>query len=168
MFKLVKMETASGTEAILNKLQEDGWRVAGCGPDYIVLTDTPNVTVKRARRRFEDDGELSMNIRRYLRENADLSREVEDLRKRLAATEDEDATTHWDGMRKIRDLYKHVAGELFEALCWASGASDFSPGDEAAGVAAGQAREGWERGPRKAMEAYQEAQRLEREGNRER
>lgn len=166
MFKFIKIETASGTEAQLNKLQEEGWRVAGCGPDYVVMTDVA-AKVLRSRMRHADDGEVSMTIRRYLRENADLAREVGDLRKRLAATEDEDATKHWDGMRKVRDLYKHVAGELFEALCWASGASDFSPGDEASGTPPGQAHEGWERGPRKAMEAYQEAQRVEREGDRE-
>lgn len=158
MFKFIKIETAVGTEAQLNKLQEEGWRVAGCGPDYVVMSDERQVVSKR--RRFANDPEAAMSFRRYLRENADLNREVEDLRKRLAATEDEDSTKHWDGMRKIRDLYKDVAGELFEALCWASGASDFAPG--------GQACEGWERGPRKAMEAYQQAQREEREGNRER
>lgn len=170
MFKFIKIETASGTEAQLNKLQEEGWRVAGCGPDYVVMTDSPSGGLVKVRRmkRFADDSEAAMSFRRYLRENADLNREVEDLRERLAANEDEDATKHWDGMRKVRDLYKDVAGELFEALCWASGASDFAPGDEAAGVTPGQASEGWERGPRKAMEAYQEAQRVEREWNRER
>lgn len=166
MFKFIKIETASGTEAQLNKLQEEGWRVAGCGPDYVVMTDSA-AKVLRARRRYEDDGEISMTFRRYIRENADLNRQVDDLRKRLAMLEDGDATKHWDGMRKIRDLYKHVAGELFEALCWASGAADFSPGDETTGASPGQAHDGWERGPRKALEAYQEAQRVEREGNRE-
>lgn len=159
MFKFIKIETASGTEAQLNKLQEEGWRVAGCGPDYVVMTNILVGKVK-VRRRHEDDDEISMTVRRYLRENEDLNREADDLRKRLSVLEDGTSTQHWDSMRKIRDLYKKVAGELFEALCWASGASDFAPG--------GVACEGWERGPRKAMEAYQEAQRVEREGNRER
>lgn len=169
MFKIVKMETASGTEAQLNKLVEDGWRVVGCGPDYIVLTDAPSRSLKMRQRRFvEEKSEASMRPLRWLRDVEDARRENDDLRKRLSALEDEDATKHWDGLRKVRDLYRDAAHQLFEALCWASGASDFSPGDEVAGVPPGQAREGWERGPRKALEAYQEAQRIEREGNRER
>lgn len=165
MFKLVKMETAVGTETQLNKLQEDGWRIAGCGPDYIVLSDSLR-SVKTLRRGQRDESELVMNVQRHLRENADLDLENRALRKRLAALEDGTATQHWDSLRQSRDRWAGIANELFEALCWASGASDFCPGDEQSKTPPGKAREGWERGPRLAMEAYQEAQRVEREGNR--
>lgn len=159
MFKLVKMETAVGTETQLNKLQEEGWRVAGCGPDYIVLTDSRQV---KARRRYEEESETEMRYRRMLRESNDLHVENEALRKRLSGLESGVETDSWEAMRASRDRFQTVASDLFESLLWASGASDFSPGDEATKTPPGQASVGWDNGPRVALEAYQEALRLER------
>lgn len=163
MIKIVRFETVAATEDALNKLEGEGWRVVGTGPDYVLMSDAPRARRMGHRALQSDDG---VAYRSLLRENMDLSRECDALRRRLKSHEDETSTQHWDGLQRSRNRYKKGAEELFEALCWASAARDFSPGDE--NVPAGEAREGWERGPAKAMAEYQEALRLEREENRER
>jgi len=169
MFKFVKIETAVATEAALNKLQDDGWRIAGCGPDYVVLTNAPRAS-KRQENPILDEGSGDIRVPRHtyrttIRENYDLLLQVKDLRRLMLAYQDEDSVKHWDALRKSRDRYKAVADELFHGLCWANGASDFAPADSS--VPAGTGRLGWERGPRLAMEAYQRAVELDRKENRE-
>ena len=168
MFKFVKIETAVATEAALNKLQDDGWRIAGCGPDYLVLTNAPRVSRRTKQDPDEGSDDIRVSLHTYrttMRENYDLTLQVRDLRQLLRSYQDEDSVKHWDALRQSRDRYKAVADELFHALCWASGASDFAPADS--GVPAGEGRKGWERGPRLALAAYSQALELDRKENRE-
>lgn len=169
MFKFVKIETGVATEAALNKLTEDkNWQVVGTGPDYVILSDSPRYSRKIARVEDEGDERVSISafrLRQMSCEAADLIARNQELQQQLEQQCDPDSIKHWDSMRKERDALLEVSRDLFEALFWASGAKDFAPGD---GVTpAGEAREGWVRGPARALESFRALEENLRKAHRE-
>lgn len=153
MYKILKLETAAGTERELNKLCEDGWRVVRAGPDFLVLSDSP-MLVAKSRRVVREPDPIGSQDARLRRENLDLTLRAAELEHQLREQVGEESMKAWNDLTRSRNAFRSLCHQLVEQLLWCSGASDFAPG--------GPAAEGWAKGPRKVLEEYERVCREQR------
>lgn len=168
LIKVLTIQDGVSAEKEIQELVRDDWEfMHGIGNAMVFekFTGARNRRIRRSGRMLnrldlptrEQDSQHDFHV---------MARQLRDAQLTIEARErqlDPDSTKHWDAMRTERDRarvelneLRNIMHELAEALIWASGAEEFQVGNKSS--------EGWEKGPRVALENYREFMRkLERE-----
>jgi len=159
LIKVLTIQDGVSAEKEIQELVRDDWDfMHGVGNAMVFEKFTGARRRIRRRGRMPDLTSAQLDDLTRSHEFHVMARQLRDAQLTIEARErqlDPDSTKHWDAMRTERDRARvernelcNIMHELAEALMWASGAEEFQVGKKSS--------EGWEQGPRVALENYRE------------